>query len=618
MLIFLRSGSLWARIMVFVAIAALVIGFVGTLQQTFESVDIKTASYGYLIKLVLDSIGLTYRVFLPKIAEIPGTSGWPLTIANVLGSSVTFAAVISICLSVFKQQIARLWMALLRGHSLVFGFDDIASAFTHSLPNKWGSRVVVVNSNRELDLTRQCQSARYFHVFQPLEDMEKKAKSYALKRARRIIISTGNDAENLAVLEHVSQAMPKDKVGSLEIIVIVDNTRLLDYIERNDAILALEKKLGKVIFFNPARQGGIDLVQRTPFIDLALDRQQKRVRLVVLGTADIAIESVLQFLKISPTVGLLRPQIDWFVENPEEFIGKLHNRNEVLGRMVAGSFSAKAKDIPLNWAIKFNVHTLSAGSVLPQSDILIKLDAGDEITAILVAEAGETDNTATALVLRQRTGLLGVLNAPIYVWSKEKTALDVYFCRYEGGVARICPEHLAALPSSNEPGKVLEPFGRTDLSCNIDIITDERENLAKRIHDAYLVKRREDTKNQPSACDDSMREWAELPETYRRANRRAADHYPIKLISAGLLIKDPAKLPKLSMDTLLDGNLFEKLSGVEHDSWRIDRELDGWRWASTSEKPKKFHHDLISYAKLPEATKDYDRDQIRYLVEIGA
>jgi len=617
MLIFLRSGSLWARIMVLVAIAALGIGFVGTLQYSFKDVDVRTESYEYLIKLVLDSVGLTYRVFLPKVADNPGTSSWLLTIANVLGSSVTFAAVISICLTVFKQQINRLWMVFLHGHSLVFGFDNIARSFAHSLPNKWGSRLVVINSDCEHDLTQQCQSAKYFHVFQQLEDMNKKAKSYALKRARRIIISTGKDEENLTLLERISQVVPKNTIFPLEIVVNVENARLLEYIESNDAILALEKKFGKVIFFNAARQGAIDLIYRTPFVDLALHRKQKRVRLVVLGTSDIAIESVLQFLRVSPTIGLLRPQIDWFIEDPDEFIGKLHNRNEVLGRMVAGASGAKAKDVPLHWAINFNIHQLSTGSTIPQLDMLTKLDKGDEITAVLVAEGGEIDNAATALALRQITRRLGIWNAPIYVWSREKTALDAYFCRFNGVVARKGPQYLAALSSSDEPGEIMEPFGRTELLCNIDTIKDERGNLAKQIHDAYLEKRREEAIKEPSARDESMLAWDELSETYRRANRRAADHYLIKLISAGLLISDPARPPKLSMDKLQHGNLLEKLSGIEHDAWRIDRELDGWRWCDTRDNQKKLHPDLIAYSKLSEAIKDYDRDQIRFLAGIN-
>ena len=604
--------------MVWVAAIALVLGVVGTFLDNFENVDFSTKPKLDFVKLALDSVGLAYRVFLPKVAEIPGTSNWFLTIANVLGSLVTFAAILSACLTVFKQQINKMRMTLLRNHSVVFGFDDTARAFANSLPNRRGSSVVVVNSDGDHDLTQQCQSAGYFHFFHQIEDMPDKLRSYALLRARNVIISVGSDETNLAILNHAAKESAISNRQSMEVIVNISNVKLLDSIESNDTPLALRESFRKITFFNAARQGAIDLMQRTPFVDQALYQNQKRVRLVVLGMSDLAIEAVLQFLRISPTIGLLKPRIDWIVDDIEMLIGKLHESNEVLGRMVLLSINKNTKNGPLNWAVSFGVHQLSPSCFVPETDMLTNLDSvsKDKITAVLIAWGSQTDNVAVALTLRNRSKRLGKWNAPVYVWSKEKTALDAYFCRYDGGIARKCLPYLQDLSTSETLNNILEPFGRAELSCNIKTISDGREKLAKRIHDAYLTKRRREKRSEPFDREESMLVWSELPETYRQSNRRAADHFLVKLISADLQVVDPAQPPRLSYEKLNSGNLLEKLSKIEHDAWRIDRELDGWRWSAKHDKQKKLHPDLIAYSKLPETIKDYDREQVKFLAEV--
>lgn len=60
-----------------------------------------------------------------------------------------------------------------------------------------------------------------------------------------------------------------------------------------------------------------------------------------------------------------------------------------------------------------------------------------------------------------------------------------------------------------------------------------------------------------------------------------------------------------------EGN--EALAQMQHDSWRIDRELDGWHYAPACDNRCLLHPDLVPYEQLRESTKDYARAQIRAL-----
>jgi hypothetical protein len=61
--------------------------------------------------------------------------------------------------------------------------------------------------------------------------------------------------------------------------------------------------------------------------------------------------------------------------------------------------------------------------------------------------------------------------------------------------------------------------------------------------------------------------------------------------------------------------LVERLSESIHDNWAVRRMSEGWRHGPNRNDSEKIHPDLVPYAALPEAEKEYDRTTVRETVK---
>lgn len=138
-----------------------------------------------------------------------------------------------------------------------------------------------------------------------------------------------------------------------------------------------------------------------------------------------------------------------------------------------------------------------------------------------------------------------------------------------------------------------------------EIIQPYREKLARISHDQYLK------------ANPSCPQWEELLESLQESNRKQADHIEVKLALLGLCTskqrnaqdRTPVKYTKQIEEAL------EALAEVEHVRWNAERLMDGWRYASASDKPAKYHNCLVDYARLDDSIKKFDRVHIRNIAE---
>ncbi|MEM9682177.1 MAG: RyR domain-containing protein, partial [Pseudomonadota bacterium] len=112
---------------------------------------------------------------------------------------------------------------------------------------------------------------------------------------------------------------------------------------------------------------------------------------------------------------------------------------------------------------------------------------------------------------------------------------------------------------------------------------------------------------------ENLQPWSDLRQTYRISNRRAADHIPIKLLSADYVFVpgNGIALPEED-DFAADADELERLAALEHRSWEIGRRLDGWKAGATRDDRRRINPALgIPYADLSEPVKELDRVQVR-------
>lgn len=620
MLTFLTSGSALSRVFIWVAFAALVTGFAGNLQHNLN-ISTYSESQGpyasYLIKLIFDSLAITVRIFFPTLKVAAGTDSWLLTIARICGGLASFAATMVVLLALFKDEIEKFKIRFLKNHSIIVGYDASSEKFATSLLDADHKDILLVDIKSDMESKMQCRSNGLLYMPAALGTLNRSLSAARIFSARSIVVNSGDDERNLTILKDVVDSRGLKSNEDLSVFVTINNARLVDQLQRNDTLLELGGASTQIRFFNFARQTAIALTERTPFVDLALMRRQQRVHLVVLGNSDTAVECVLQFLRISPASGLEKPRIDWIVEDVEEMLGTLQERNEALGTLAVASRAGAVTgtDLPLSWALDIQMHGLPPGVHIPGPDLLRQIDENSkgQVTAIIVAGAHHNDNIQRAIALRDRCTRHAVWSAPVYAWSQDQSALDIMMAKFDGGTARRYGAYLDHLASTDSVTDVFEPFGRIQSVCHIDNLDGEREKIAMKVHQAYRAERMKQADVEPEkmAADSTLLPWAELPETYRIASRRAADHVPVKLLSSGLQVRDLSDLPKLSEDKLAENDLLEKLSELEHMTWRLDRELDGWRYGETRDNAKRTHPDIRPYDQLTDAIKEFDRIQVR-------
>ncbi|MDP1804900.1 MAG: RyR domain-containing protein [Acidimicrobiales bacterium] len=152
-------------------------------------------------------------------------------------------------------------------------------------------------------------------------------------------------------------------------------------------------------------------------------------------------------------------------------------------------------------------------------------------------------------------------------------------------------------------------FDVLERSCRPEIVLDGTiEVLARAIHAAYVRDHagRTDT--------PAMRDWEELPESTKEANRAQAAHVGTKLAAVGCRLQ-------AWTDWTGDGPAFtpaeiEIMAELEHERWCRERTTEGWTAGPTRDDDRKVTPSLVDWDQLPDDVKDYNRNAVRALPEL--
>lgn len=159
--------------------------------------------------------------------------------------------------------------------------------------------------------------------------------------------------------------------------------------------------------------------------------------------------------------------------------------------------------------------------------------------------------------------------------------------------------------------KVAGQGAESPLATNL--LTETDDEIAKALHKDYC-----DGEDKKMAIDPTYKRkpahktWEKLSETYREANRSSADHIQVKLRAVGRILipsSEGSEVP-LSKDEI------ELLARMEHQRWWAERSLDGWKFATDRKDLSKQHPDMVPYEKLNDQTKEYDRNNVKKIIEI--
>ena len=236
---------------------------------------------------------------------------------------------------------------------------------------------------------------------------------------------------------------------------------------------------------------------------------------------------------------------------------------------------------------------------------LVARDDVARVTAIALCLGDDADNTRVALALPELRRRCGRFQAPAFMRVRDRDAVGV-----------VAEPDTPRIVDPNQGVIRLERAGRLMATAILD--TDRRDRAAQALHEAW--------RGGGGPAGSAAADWGRLPETYRRANRRGADHISAKLFALGLVSeRDPhapatveARAHAARIVPLLgaDDATLDRLAALEQRRWRADRIIDGWVPAARRDDDLK-HHPLLEvsdYAALPEIERRKDRAQIRTIL----
>ena len=113
----------------------------------------------------------------------------------------------------------------------------------------------------------------------------------------------------------------------------------------------------------------------------------------------------------------------------------------------------------------------------------------------------------------------------------------------------------------------------------------------------------------------AMRDWPEVLETYRSANRAVSDAAMVKIWDSGWR---PARAGEEG-DTapFIPSEMVEPMARREHDRWNAERLLSGWRPAAVRDNALMTHDKLEHWDQLTDEDRAKDTVQVRAALDIG-
>jgi hypothetical protein len=138
------------------------------------------------------------------------------------------------------------------------------------------------------------------------------------------------------------------------------------------------------------------------------------------------------------------------------------------------------------------------------------------------------------------------------------------------------------------------------------------EELAEACHEAWLIAKRKATAGSPSSQDDSLiASYRSLSEVEKELSRKSARLVRPKLLEVEYeIVRLSGGEPGSTQHPTFEGFKEQErdhLTLTEHDIWLRDRLVDGWDWASETNKALRLHCDVARFDSVPCAHQDFDR-----------
>jgi hypothetical protein len=523
-----------------------------------------------------ERIPLLFMSFTSDGWFIGKNEGAILIVGSILARVIFLSAILLAVWALFSREIRAIALSRRRDHIVVIGNTPTAREVVGYLASRKRKATHVV-----ADDTESADVSSRSLVALPL-NFTSIARAAGLAKAKRIVVDTGDLSTNMALVRGIRQAYG-DKAPPISC-----------NIESNDTADEFGDLLGvrrDILIYDEARLSVRDTLARHPLYASADRQGAARVHLVIIGFGQLGRVLLEEAVQDSIAGTLAKPfvtVIDWNAD------------------VRAAAFAREKPEHDMAADVAFIACDVLAAPLDAEGSLhraaLFGRDTEAAVTAIAFCFEKDADNVAAALALRTMRRRSGRCFAPIFMPLQDPE-----------GSGRIF--NLADKDRIVDPLDSIIPIGLSREALAVGILGEgERDHLAKRFHATFRA-----------LADESQTanvSWVALPETYRRADRHAADHIPAKLWSLGLATERQSSDSLLAIDRdwqrqwAQEVGQTERLERIEHERWIADRVMEGWRHALTRDDDLRQHNDLAPFDMVGLKDQDKDRKQIELISTI--
>ena len=483
---------------------------------------------------------------------------WRLEVARWLGVAF-FAAVGTKALTILlSRQVAELGGRFRRNHLLIIGGHRVARAAAEAAGRRHVTTTWITDSEApEAPVTGALVVNRRWDLAL--------AETFGAARAKRCVAAIADEPRLIAVVRDLRQAAPG--------VPVIMNCADPWFAERMDEL----ENIAGVRIVSETQLALRALHWRYPPFLIARGLGQARIHALIIGFGRGGEAAMTDLLLSSLTSFLGKPRIT--IVEPR-------------AREVEASLALRCPDLAASVDIGFIDPGFDYDARMLPRAALAAAQAADPVTVSYVCLDSDQRSLAAAISLQALVRREGWSTGPI-------------FTRLSAGGA--LPDQPVAEAERTSGGLVA--FGASvDFAGAIGLFDDDPDALPRRFHDAY--RRAAPTKAAANLP------WEELSEEHRESNRRLVVHLPAKLASsgfdlAGWLACHPAQPPIEHPDFAATPADLEELAELEHERWMVERRLGGWQHGAVRDNFRRIHPDLIPYAALNDATKQYDREIVK-------
>ncbi len=451
------------------------------------------------------------------------------------------------------------------GHHVIIGDGPAAQEYAASHNRLFKGRAIHMAAKR-------LPAAKHLATLERRGPLDTQLRHASAKRAKRIIVDEGDDADTWQTAQLAAQLCPK-----ADVLAHITDPWIRDRLSRDRS--STQRPTPRLAPFSYAGGAARQVMLAHPPFLLAQALEAKAQHILIVGFGQVGQEVAREFIVTSITPGDAKMMVTVVDPDAETTLAPDFNgRHEELVKHVDFDFIGG----------DFRLSDTRADNLFER---LKKRAAKVPVCAVYVAIDLDHKPLGLAFAIRAMALRHGLFLAPIFV----------------------CAQHGAGLPTVRQgigmvggPPEVQEEREKQATTegklCNLRVVSygswpaafdgagmleQPYDTQARRYHEEYSRLYAEAERKTSGAVTGGVTPWSNLPDQLRISNRRAAAHMRAKAFAVGFdlgrwLSADNGyrfthELPPAAGSFKDEADPDPVMSRLEHQRWMLDRFLDGWR-----------------------------------------